>query len=131
MLALAALCALHSILRPSVLPAHLREEGGRQLQQRGPRLVRESVRRIFFQPLHLVSRGEVVQPRVAIFMIGLPGAGKSRIIYDRYERHLSSRRERTTVVVDLGLLCEADASTLFRSVEWCCTLGLKRDTISC
>ena len=101
MLALATLCALHSILRPSVLPAHLREEGGRQLQQRGPRLFRDRVRRIFFQPLHLVSRGEVVQPRVAIFMIGLPGAGKSRIIYDRYERHLSSRRERTTVVVDL------------------------------
>lgn len=101
MLALAALCAPHSILRPSVVPAHLREEGGRQLQRRGSRLVRESMQRIFFQPLHLVSRGEVVQPRVAVFMIGLPGAGKSRIIYDRYERHLSSRQERTTVVVDL------------------------------
>ena len=101
MLAL-AICAVESIFsRPSALPAHMREEGSRQLQPRGPRLVRDGFRRIFFQPLHLVGRGEVVQPRVAVFMIGLPGAGKSRIIYDRYERHLSSRREKTTVVVDL------------------------------
>ena len=103
MLAL-AVCAVESIYRPpalpSVLPAHLQEEGGRHLQRRGPRLVRDGVRWLFFQPLHLINRGEVVQPRVAVFMIGLPGAGKSKIIYDRYERHLSSR-QRTTVVVDL------------------------------
>lgn len=93
MLLALAICAVESTFS--------REEGGCQLQQRGPRLMHDGFRRIFFQPLHLVGRGEVVQPRVAVFMIGLPGAGKSRIIYDRYERHLSSRRERTTVVVDL------------------------------
>lgn len=47
-----------------------------------------------------MSRGEVVQPRVAIFMSGLPGAGKSSVIAHRYVHHRGKRRN-ATLVIDL------------------------------
>jgi len=59
------------------------------------------MRRAAFAALHnLMRRGEVVQPRVAVFMIGLPGAGKSRVIARRYALSHQKRRN-STVVLDL------------------------------
>jgi len=46
--------------------------------------------------LRHVSRGELAQPRVVVFMAGLPGAGKSTVVNQRYQPHRAS-----TVVVDL------------------------------
>ena len=53
---------------------------------------------------HTVHRGEVVQPRVAVFMIGLPGSGKSRVIEYRYLLDFRTRQRlasNSTIVLDL------------------------------
>mmetsp|Transcript_38151 Transcript_38151/g.123118 ORF Transcript_38151/g.123118 Transcript_38151/m.123118 type:complete len:268 (+) Transcript_38151:43-846(+) len=55
-------------------------------------------RRWLYTALHAVARGEVAQPRVAVFMVGLPGAGKSRVIGRRYETFQAKRRNSTTVL---------------------------------
>lgn len=55
-------------------------------------------RRLAYHLLHPVSRGEVVQPRVVVFLAGLPGAGKTTIVNLRYR---PSERPEDTVVVDL------------------------------
>lgn len=48
--------------------------------------------------LHPIQRGEAVQPRVVIFLAGLPGAGKTTIVNLRYR---PTERPEDTVVVDL------------------------------
>jgi len=65
--------------------------------------VRQGLRQIAYRALHLVSRGEVVQPRVVVFMIGLPGAGKSRVIAYRYtlDHRDRTKARNSTVVLDL------------------------------
>ena len=54
-------------------------------------------RRLLYHMFHSVCRGEIVQPRVVIFMAGLPGAGKSTIVRQRYRPDELPE----TVVVDL------------------------------
>jgi len=58
---------------------------------------------LLYRCLHIFSLGEVMHPKVAVFMVGLPGAGKSRIIDLRYatDHRRGKRRVATTVVVDL------------------------------
>lgn len=63
---------------------------------------------LVYRVLHLAKKGEVMHPRVAVFMIGLPGAGKSRVIQQRYYgTHLSvpwlRHLRKKTVVLDLDL----------------------------
>jgi len=53
-------------------------------------------RRIAYALLRHVSRGELAQPRVVVFVCGLPGAGKSTLIERRY-----GRCNHRTVVLDL------------------------------
>jgi len=50
---------------------------------------------LLFRLLHTLQKGDTVVDRVAVFMIGLPGSGKSRIISNRYGVL------NTTVVLDL------------------------------
>lgn len=58
------------------------------------------LKRLAYIVLHrAVARGEVVYPRVAVFMIGLPGSGKSRVIKARYQSRASQLK--TTEVLDL------------------------------
>ena len=56
-----------------------------------------------YHALHLFSLGEVMHPRVAIFMVGLPGAGKSRVINLRYvtDHRRGQRKVDSTIVLDL------------------------------
>mmetsp|Transcript_19096 Transcript_19096/g.48915 ORF Transcript_19096/g.48915 Transcript_19096/m.48915 type:complete len:269 (+) Transcript_19096:45-851(+) len=58
---------------------------------------------VLYRCLHVFNLGEVVHPRVAIFMVGLPGSGKSRIINLRYatDHRNGCRAVNSTVVVDL------------------------------
>jgi shikimate kinase len=60
-------------------------------------------RRLLYHLLHTFSVGEVMHPRVAVFMVGLPGAGKSRVINLRYasDHRKGLMRVNSTVVVDL------------------------------
>ena len=52
--------------------------------------------------LRLIHRGDTVVDRVAVFMIGLPGAGKSRVISHRYSSDPFSRTPlNSTKVLDL------------------------------
>ena len=66
-------------------------------------LVGKPLKRLAYHFLHRsCSRGEVVQPRVAVFMIGLPGSGKSRVIDYRYALSFATRRpDNHTIVLDL------------------------------
>lgn len=58
------------------------------------------IKRLAYVVLHkTVARGEVVYPRVAVFMIGLPGSGKSRVIQSRYQ--LRRSQANSTQVLDL------------------------------
>jgi shikimate kinase len=58
------------------------------------------IKRVAYLMLHkTVARGEVVYPRVAVFMIGLPGSGKSRVIKSRYL--LRRSQVNSTQVLDL------------------------------
>ena len=64
-----------------------------------PPLPRLPIRqRIAYHVLHRFSRGELVEPKVVVFMAGLPGAGKTTIINRRYQ---PSSRWSSTVVLDL------------------------------
>ena len=60
-------------------------------------------RKLLYHLLHRFSLGEVMHPRVAVFMMGLPGSGKSRVINLRYatDHRRGQRRLNSTVVVDL------------------------------
>lgn len=50
------------------------------------------------------SRGEVLKPQVAVFMIGLPGSGKSRVINRRYDLERPNyKRPNRIVVLDLDV----------------------------
>lgn len=63
------------------------------------RPARELSHRVAYSVLHnVLRRGELLQPRVAVFMVGLPGAGKSRCIDRRYAPGTNS-----TAVVDLDV----------------------------
>lgn len=62
----------------------------------GP-IARWGPRQLAFRLLQRVDRGELVQPRVAIFMSGLPGAGKSTFIDRRYR----PKKVLSTRVLDL------------------------------
>ena len=66
-------------------------------------LVGKPLKRLAYHFLHRsCSRGEVLQPRVAVFMIGLPGSGKSRVIDYRYALSFATRRpDNHTIVLDL------------------------------
>jgi len=69
------------------------------VQRPKPPPLRSRLKRLAYLLLHTtVSRGEVVYPRVAVFMIGLPGAGKSRVINSRY---VTGRRPSSVEVLDL------------------------------
>ena len=61
------------------------------------------MRGVLYDLLHIFSVGEVMHPKVAVFMVGLPGAGKSRVIDLRYatDHRSGQRRLNSTVVVDL------------------------------
>ena len=61
------------------------------------------MRGVLYNVLHAFSVGEVMHPRVAVFMYGLPGAGKSRVIDLRYatDHRSGQRRLNSTVVLDL------------------------------
>ena len=65
--------------------------------------LRGPLRRLAYHLLHsTVHRGEVVHPRVAVFMIGLPGSGKSRVIAYRYLLDFQTRKTtNSTMVLDL------------------------------
>ena len=60
-------------------------------------------RQLLYRALHVLNLGEVMHPKVCVFMVGLPGAGKSRIINLRYvsDHRRGMRKVNTTVVVDL------------------------------
>jgi len=67
------------------------------------RAVVQSGQETLYRALHRINLGEVTQARVAVFMVGLPGAGKSRIINLRYvtDHRKGLRKVESTLVLDL------------------------------
>ena len=58
--------------------------------------------RLLYKLLHALHKGDTVVDRVAVFMIGLPGSGKSRVIAYRYTLDRAKREPLgTTTVLDL------------------------------
>ena len=69
---------------------------------RKPQSNEECTKTLAYKLLHLIHRGDTVVDRVAVFMIGLPGAGKSRVIAYRYTLDRMNREiKNSTVVLDL------------------------------
>jgi shikimate kinase len=61
-----------------------------------------SSRSPLYHLLHVLHKGDTVVDRVAVFMIGLPGAGKSRVIAERYALDRRTHAPlNSTVVLDL------------------------------
>ena len=60
-------------------------------------------RRLAYRALHCFAVGEVMHDKVAVFMVGLPGAGKSRVIDLRYvtDHRNGCRKVNSTCIVDL------------------------------
>lgn len=92
---LVAECAARASLLAGAAPAC---DAAQPVSLRGRAAQR--VGRIVSRTVHALTQHEALQPHVAVFMVGLPGAGKSSVISRRYLTR-RTRRLNTTVVVDL------------------------------